>query len=1024
MSVSALASAASISRMFRNPRAYPSLPKEYNWPTQKGLYSPPGGQGNTKTGRIFPLQDHRPHGYVFCHRGLYDRALRIVDNSNAAVDHGLNEGFFLHEIDAFFKTRMRDGFVAHDQTANRVTSKKGSWALYNVEEILGSHLVARGVDLELETPDFESAYLETPEQVPDLEGTIWREIVSKKGLTIQFDLRDGDLATGISWYAFHLSKNALFPAIQNQPWRQHRPQPGQKGFLARRLLHSTMLKGYNLEFDSFDHLVAATRDISVKAYGPQRAFDLEQLHLLPPLVMVFYSHPVLRLAKKAYPNVGNLTYRHIYDTFMKQVTSFIEIGKKRYSFILEITHSGLGLLYEFPQTNKGGTGRARNPLTGEYLTDPAVIFDSLVDRAMIDVSLELRKKHPKLLFSSCTRLPDVIIHKANHHRTRSNNNNNNNNTADSEDDKRYKANHKTGELIPWPEGEAGLATRLRAIHGGLYPQSNVVVADDPMAEIAARTWIDQKARLNRSELLRMPYYQWLRTAGQDVFDAVKGLNDLDFRPNKYGEPVDHSTDESSGQRQSVVPADSTEHTRSWLEGLNLTSPGAPGMPELLDEGAAEQRARLGGAGSVEGGQQHKGQQDQSDPRDDTRPTKWANAKFLYNQDGARPPGRGTIDLGHFNAVVYASHADYKQDRNSEAAYAAAEQGEADILRKLISRGADVNALIRGSTFGTALAAACWTGHLDIVQLLLEKGADVDRAGDVLGSRRPIDIACQRGSLGIVQLLLDHGADVNGGTAGDSFGRSPLGVASRSGHVDVVRMLLDRGADVNAPSGSCGTALIDAIAFGHDTVVQLLLSRNADVNLVNDQSQSGHPSALAAACRSGNTSVVRRLLAAGADVRAPIGRVANAEIKHMLERAGATNVGQAQRVGGRDNRNDLPPRGSWDKVLHKTIRPDPRVARYEPVTMRKGWNESLLPSCGCFLCLMDRGLDGSTKHVQDWASGRGGMGTTAKPPAGYHSASYPNSSVLAAGAAQAVASGAVPTPSAYLPTLSHPAGRRT
>lgn len=43
------------------------------------------------------------------------------------------------------------------------------------------------------------------------------------------------------------------------------------------------------------------------------------------------------------------------------------------------------------------------------------------------------------------------------------------------------------KLQKWDFGEEGIASESRAIHGGLYPQSDIVIADDPLAEIAART---------------------------------------------------------------------------------------------------------------------------------------------------------------------------------------------------------------------------------------------------------------------------------------------------------------------------------------------------------------------------------------------------------------------------------------------------------------------------------------------------------------------------------------------------------
>jgi hypothetical protein len=73
---------------------------------------------------------------------------------------------------------------------------------------------------------------------------------------------------------------------------------------------------------------------------------------------------------------------------------------------------------------------------------------------------------------------------------------------------------------PDPKTNAEIAPRCREFHGGLYPRSDIVVADDPFAEIDARTWVDEYAKLDRSKLLEMSYDKWLWTAGKTVYSAV------------------------------------------------------------------------------------------------------------------------------------------------------------------------------------------------------------------------------------------------------------------------------------------------------------------------------------------------------------------------------------------------------------------------------------------------------------------------------------------------------------------------
>ena len=160
-------------------------------------------------------------------------------------------------------------------------------------------------------------------------------------------------------------------------------------------------------------------------------------------------------------------------------------------------------------------GDALNPLDGSCINDPAVILESRVERAMIAIGLRLRDIHPTMVFSSCTCLCEVRTSKG----------------------EELVADMKTGRLKPKPVGERGLSAKLRSIHGGLYPQSDLVVADDPFAEIAARTWIDEYAKLDRAQLLKLPYTQWLAQASPAVVAAVDKLNGP-FLPNTFDGPLD------------------------------------------------------------------------------------------------------------------------------------------------------------------------------------------------------------------------------------------------------------------------------------------------------------------------------------------------------------------------------------------------------------------------------------------------------------------------------------------------------
>ncbi len=86
--------------------------------------------------------------------------------------------------------------------------------------------------------------------------------------------------------------------------------------------------------------------------------------------------------------------------------------------------------------------------------------------------------------------------------------------------------------------------------------------------------------------------------------------------------------------------------------------------------------------------------------------------------------------------------------------------------------------------GTALSVACSWGQADLVRLLLGRGADVNATGSEQFS--PLSSAARGGHSELVRLLLDRGAG-----AGDA-----LSAACAAGRPDVARLLLGCGADVN------------------------------------------------------------------------------------------------------------------------------------------------------------------------------------------------------------------------------------
>jgi ankyrin repeat protein len=118
-------------------------------------------------------------------------------------------------------------------------------------------------------------------------------------------------------------------------------------------------------------------------------------------------------------------------------------------------------------------------------------------------------------------------------------------------------------------------------------------------------------------------------------------------------------------------------------------------------------------------------------------------------------------------------------------------------------------------------------------------------------------AAESGKTADVASLLDRGANLEASNPKVYDGATPVVIALEFGQHDAAKLLLDRGASV---AGAKGTeSLVLAARGGYDDLVDRLLA--AKVSAKNT------PRALTAAAREGHVSTIRRLVKAGAQVRA-------------------------------------------------------------------------------------------------------------------------------------------------------------
>merc|ERR1712029_41693 len=186
-------------------------------------------------------------------------------------------------------------------------------------------------------------------------------------------------------------------------------------------------------------------------------------------------------------------------------------------------------------------------------------------------------------------------------------------------------------------------------------------------------------------------------------------------------------------------------------------------------------------------------------------------------------------------------------------YAACSSDKLDVLKLLISHGADVNECSSSDKTSLLHTGVIEGFSLEVMKTLILHGADVNaveegygletynrtrevnsRLGYVsaeylrLSGRSPIHYAvyyCHR--LPMLDLLISHGADINAMTEEKV---TPLHIASREGLRMLSQRLIENGASVNAVGGTLKrTPLHQACIKGRETTVQLLLDHGANVN---------------------------------------------------------------------------------------------------------------------------------------------------------------------------------------------------
>lgn len=187
--------------------------------------------------------------------------------------------------------------------------------------------------------------------------------------------------------------------------------------------------------------------------------------------------------------------------------------------------------------------------------------------------------------------------------------------------------------------------------------------------------------------------------------------------------------------------------------------------------------------------------------------------------------------------------------------AAIETGNIQKIKKLISKGYDVNAASGGgqnmltlafryghrkiSPFRDTLQISLMTPEqvedkiLEILKILIENGADINVLDEQ--DSAPLHRAAARNQTRIVRMLINKGADVN--LKGRS-GNYPLNYAAdHPSTSEIIEILIANGADVNVKGARGNTPLHDSIYSGSSDVFETLIKSGAHVNAKNDKGKT-------------------------------------------------------------------------------------------------------------------------------------------------------------------------------------------
>ncbi len=198
-----------------------------------------------------------------------------------------------------------------------------------------------------------------------------------------------------------------------------------------------------------------------------------------------------------------------------------------------------------------------------------------------------------------------------------------------------------------------------------------------------------------------------------------------------------------------------------------------------------------------------------------------------------------------------------KERGVSILYTAVQKrGNDDIVRYLISKGADVNAM-NGHKGMSALSIACVAGLLGIIKILKDAGANVNQKSYY--DESPLYFATSTGIESVVRFLIENGANIDDTNYNEKT--TAFYEACKSDFLGIANILADAGADINKKNAKLVSPLMIAVYTNRERIVKFLLNKGVSIDDVDLHGQS----ALFIGCKTASFEIIKMLVEAGANI---------------------------------------------------------------------------------------------------------------------------------------------------------------